>query len=85
MHVLDVTTRDDGTLVLDLESDAALAGCTACGVVAVGQGRRVQVLHEAPAWVVRCGCGAQADLALTRTNMRPLDLDRGAVPSASPA
>lgn len=48
VHVLDVTTRDDGTIMLDVESDADLTGCPDCGVVAVGHGRRVQVLHDAP-------------------------------------
>lgn len=48
MHVLDVTTRGDGVLVLDVESDQSLTGCPECGVVAVGHGRRVQVLHDAP-------------------------------------
>lgn len=48
VHVLDVLARDDGTLVLDVESGADLAGCVDCGVVAVGHGRRVQVLHDAP-------------------------------------
>lgn len=48
VHVLDVTSRDDGTIVLDIESDTDLTGCPACGVVAVGHGRRVQVLHDAP-------------------------------------
>jgi transposase len=48
MHVLGVMTRDDRGLLLDVESDADLAGCLECGVVAVGHGRRVQVLHDAP-------------------------------------
>jgi transposase len=48
VHVLGVLARDDGTLVLDVESDADLTGCPDCGVVAVGHGRRVQVLHDAP-------------------------------------
>ncbi|MGH3469779.1 MAG: ISL3 family transposase [Thermocrispum sp.] len=48
MHLLDVAGRDDGTVVVDVETDADLAGCPDCGVVAVGHGRRVQVLHDAP-------------------------------------
>ncbi|MFG2629807.1 hypothetical protein [Streptomyces sp. NPDC048473] len=53
MHVLDVT-RDpnvgggQGLVVLDVESDADLTGCPDCGVVAVGHGRHVQSLHDAP-------------------------------------
>jgi len=48
VHVLAVTSRDDGTVVLEVETDQLLAGCPDCGVVAVGHGRRVQVLHDAP-------------------------------------
>ena len=48
VHVLDVTTGDDGTLVLDVETDQSLAGCASCGVVAVGHGRRVVRLHDTP-------------------------------------
>lgn len=48
MHVLDTAIRDDGLLVLDVESEQTLAGCPDCGVVAVGHERRVQVLHDAP-------------------------------------
>jgi transposase len=35
-------------VVLEVESDQTLTGCPACGVVAVGHGRRVQTLHDAP-------------------------------------
>ena len=48
VHVLDVTRRDDGSVVLDVETDQALAGCAGCGVVAVGHGRRVVRLHDTP-------------------------------------
>ena len=53
MHVLHVTRDPDvggeqGLVVLDVESDADLTGCPDCGVVAVGHGRHVQVLHDAP-------------------------------------
>lgn len=53
MHVLDVA-RDpnvgggQGLVVLDVESDADLTGCPDRGVVAVGHGRHVQALHDAP-------------------------------------
>jgi transposase len=55
MHVLDVTRDPDvgggqGLVVLDVESDADLTGCPDCGVVAVGYGRHVQVLHDAPSF-----------------------------------
>lgn len=50
LHVLDVTAGDDGRLVIDVESDATLTGCPDCGVVAVGHGRRVQVLHDTPSF-----------------------------------
>lgn len=48
MHLLEVTNLDDGTVRVDVETDADLSGCPDCGVVAVGHGRRVQVLHDAP-------------------------------------
>jgi transposase len=48
VHVVDVTTRDDGSLLLDVETGDELAGCTSCGVVAVGHGRRVVRLHDTP-------------------------------------
>ncbi len=50
LHVLDVTAGDGGRLVIDVESDATLTGCPDCGVVAVGHGRRVQVLHDTPSF-----------------------------------
>jgi hypothetical protein len=53
MHVLDITRDPDvgggqGLVVLDVESDADLTGCPDCGIIAVGHGRHVQVLHDAP-------------------------------------
>lgn len=47
MHVLDASVVDD-RLVLDVETDQTLTGCPACGVVAVGHGRRVHRLHVVP-------------------------------------
>ena len=49
-HVLDVTAGEDGKRLIDVESDQALTGCPDCGVVAVGHGRRVQVLHDTPSF-----------------------------------
>ena len=48
IHVLDVTSLDDGTVLLDVETGEDLTGCPACGVVAVGHGRRVVRLHDTP-------------------------------------
>jgi transposase len=48
MHVLGVRSGEDGMVVLEVESDQTMTGCPECGVVAVGHGRRVQVLHDAP-------------------------------------
>lgn len=48
MHLLGVTTLDEGTVRVDVETDVDLTGCPDCGVVAVGHGRRVRVLHDAP-------------------------------------
>ncbi len=39
VHVLGVTTRDDGVLVLDVETGEDLTGCASCGVIALGHGR----------------------------------------------
>jgi transposase len=47
MHVLDVEV-DDQCLVVTVESDQLEAGCPRCGVLAVGHGRRVHVVHDAP-------------------------------------
>jgi transposase len=47
MHVLDVATGEDGSVLLEVESDDVLTGCPDCGVVAIGHGRRVQLLHDA--------------------------------------
>ena len=48
MHVLDVATGEDGSVLLEVESDDVLTGCPDCGLVAIGHGRRVQLLHDAP-------------------------------------
>jgi transposase len=48
MHVLDVATGKDGSVLLEVKSDDVLTGCPDCGVVAIGHGRRVQLLHDAP-------------------------------------
>jgi transposase len=63
MHVLDVEIDDQQRLVLTIESGQTEAACPACGVLAVGHGRRVRVLHDAPCfgritllrWLVGCG------------------------------
>ena len=48
MHVLNVAIDDQQRLVLTVESGQLEAGCPACGVLAVGHGRRVRILHDAP-------------------------------------
>ncbi len=48
VHVLDARQRDDGVLVFDVETDQDVDGCRVCGVVAIGHGRRVHVLHDGP-------------------------------------
>ena len=61
MHVLDVEIDDQQRLVLTVESGQTEAACRACGVMAVGHGRRLRVLHDAPCfarvtllrWLVR--------------------------------
>ena len=51
MHVLAVD-READRLVLTVESDAELAGCPSCGVVAIGHGRRVHEAADAPCFGV---------------------------------
>jgi transposase len=61
MHVVDVEIDDRQRLVLTIESGQLQAACPVCGVLAVGHGRRVRVLHDAPCfgrvtllrWLVR--------------------------------
>jgi transposase len=61
MHVVDVEVDDQQRLVLTVESGRLEAACPACGVMAVGHGRRVRLLHDAPCfgrvtllrWLVR--------------------------------
>jgi transposase len=48
MHVLAVAVDEKDRLVLTVESDQVEHGCPACGVLAVGHGRRVHVIHDAP-------------------------------------
>jgi transposase len=48
MHVLDVASDDRQRLVLTVESDQTEHGCPSCGVLAVGHGRRVHVVHDVP-------------------------------------
>ena len=47
MHVLTVD-RQPARVVLTIESAADVGGCPACGVVAVGHGRRRRVVADAP-------------------------------------
>jgi transposase len=47
MHVLTVE-HQQGRLVVTVETDATVAGCPSCGVVAVGHGRRVHEVADAP-------------------------------------
>jgi transposase len=61
MHVLDVEIDDQQRLVLTIESGQLEAACPACGVLAVGHGRRIRILHDVPCfgrvtvlrWLVR--------------------------------
>ncbi len=55
VHVTDVAWRDhdDGLrdrLVLRVETHPDPVGCSGCGVVAIGHGRRVRRLHDVPAF-----------------------------------
>ena len=61
IHVLDVEVDERSRLVLTVESGQLEQGCPLCGVLAVGHGRRVRQLHDAPCfgrvtlvrWLVR--------------------------------
>jgi transposase len=67
MHVLEVEIDDEQRLVLTVESAQQEAACPSCGVVAVGHGRRVRLLHDAPCfarvtllrWLVRIWRGRE--------------------------
>src|SRR5215213_6877281 len=48
IHVLDVEIDDRSRLVLTVESGQLEHGCPSCGVLAIGHGRRVHVVHDAP-------------------------------------
>jgi transposase len=48
MHILDVAHDEADRLVVTVETDADVGGCRACGVVAVGHGRRDHVAADAP-------------------------------------
>ena len=48
MHVLDVEIDDQQRLVLTIESGQTEAACPACGVTAVGHGRRLRVRTAVP-------------------------------------
>ena len=48
MHVVDVTVDEHARLVLTVETDQTEHGCPACGVLAIGHGRRLHVAHDAP-------------------------------------
>ena len=51
MHVLEVE-REPDRFVITVETDADTTGCTSCGVVAVGHGRRVHRAADAPCFGV---------------------------------
>jgi transposase len=58
---LDVQIVDQQRLVLTIESGQLEAACPRCGLMALGHGRRVRMLHDAPCfgrvtvlgWLVR--------------------------------
>jgi transposase len=51
MHVLEVV-HDAAGLVVTVETDQDVGACPACGVVAVGHGRRVHSVADAPCFGV---------------------------------
>ena len=78
MHVLDVDVDDQQRLVLTVDSGQLQHGCP-CGVLAVGHGRRIRVLHDAPCFGrVTLVAVAGADLALPRAGLSDEHVQRGA-------
>ena len=70
---------------VDVETDQTLSGCPDCGVVAIGHGRRVQVLHDAPCfgrpvrvrWFKRIWrCGEESCPRQTWTEQHPFAAKR---------
>jgi hypothetical protein len=55
IHIRSVTTTANG-LVLHAETGETLSGCPACGVIAIGHGRREVRLHDIPCFGRPCGC-----------------------------
>jgi transposase len=51
MHVLEVT-REPDRFVVTVETDADVAGCQRCGVIAIGHGRRLHRAADAPCFGV---------------------------------
>jgi transposase len=47
MHVIDVV-HEGGWLAITVETDQDVGGCPSCGTVAIGHGRRVHALADAP-------------------------------------
>jgi hypothetical protein len=54
---------------LVVETDQAIAGCRACGVMAAAHGRREQELHDAPWPPAGPGAVAQAGVAVPRAGL----------------
>ncbi len=52
MHVLTVERDRSDRLLLTVETDSDIGGCPECGVVAVGHGRRVHQVADAPCFGV---------------------------------
>ena len=78
MHVIDVR-RGHRKLVITVETDAGVAGCPSCGVLAVGHGRREVRAADAPCFgmavlivwrkrVWRCGETDCAELTWSETH-----------------
>ena len=69
LHVIDVHHDRGGRLVVTVETDEVVTGCRACGVVALGHGRRVHRAHDAP------GFGTQVVVAWRKRIWRCPDPD----------
>jgi transposase len=88
MHVIEVLIDVQQRLVLTVESGQLEAACPGCGVMAIGHGRRVRTLHDAPCfgrvtlvrWLMRIWrCGEPACRTGTFTEAHDLAPPRTAL------
>jgi enoyl-CoA hydratase/carnithine racemase len=82
VHLLDVTIRDDGTLVLDVATGEDLAGCASCGSSRPATGAASSGSMTPRASGGRCWCAGTS--ACGGVPNRPARLGRGPTPPLRP-